>query len=227
MMTYVFGGLVALVLVWAFAPKLYKKLKVKGSVVAEKVSDLIDNPVEEAKYDISVADKELHDAKLKLADLLADIKTNEHKKQVEEDEVTKSQRLAENYASKNDVDNTTKFVLKTKLAQNRVDSLTKQIEGLNDIASKIRKNISNHEVRVEDAKSKVSELAARYENAKLKDKYVNQEFSDSGLKSLEGFEAKVEKFENKVDSKGEVFGTDEVVIEDSDIQDEVNRLLNR
>lgn len=207
MISYIIVGGLALVILACFSPVLFKKLRVKGFVAINAVESLLDNPVEESKFDLAVAKKELNKNRISLAELIGANNTLVNEKHSLEEESAKFDRLATKAGIAGNENDVRTFVNSKnrsdkRLAQISKDSVTNQV-----VIDKLKEAIQQHENRIFDAESKSVELSGRFQNAKLREKLVHTEFSDIGLKGLEGFEKKVQQLEANVEGKVEVFSS--------------------
>ncbi|GAA0117447.1 PspA/IM30 family protein [Clostridium senegalense] len=165
---------------------------------ANKVLDGLENPIEQIDVAIRNRQTAVDNAKRESASFIGSI--NEKRREVNELKSTISQyeEGIKKALSNNDEEKATKFLVKKKDLDKKLESLNITIEKISTSANLVKENIKKLENEVEELKSKKSELAARYSTAEAQAK-VNEILTnvnkDSNI-SIDEIERKIQEKEN-------------------------------
>lgn len=214
-------------LISSLYPSLSKRLKVKANSIIEKVSDTIDDPSEEAKYDIKKAEEELLKYKQTAASLLAQNIKLKADNNVNSSDIDKYNRLAESAASRGNEQDVREFLERKSMSQKKFDTLALVISQNESLLNDIRDNVDKHENRIELAKNKASQLESRLTNAELRDKMSSLSLSDSGLGNLDEFEKRVIEAESLSTAKIQMDTDIESKYTSSNVEEELSGLMSR
>lgn len=214
-------------LISSLYPSLSKRLKVKANSIIEKVSDTIDDPSEEAKYDIKKAEEELLKYKQTAASLLAQNIKLKADNNVNSSDIDKYNRLAESAASRGNEQDAREFLERKSMSQKKFDTLALVISQNESLLNDIRDNVDKHENRIELAKNKASQLESRLTNAELRDKMSSLSLSDSGLGNLDEFEKRVIEAESLSTAKIQMDTDIESKYTSSNVEEELSGLMSR
>lgn len=218
-----------LFVLYSFAPTLYKKVAVKGYTMRKKAEEMLDNPIEEAEFNIDKAKVELNEFKNRVAQLMANNIQLKNRRDSETQDRDKYMRIATKAAGCNNESDAREALENKNKHSSRVEELSSQIVANDNLINKLRDTMSKHEDRLEDAETKSVSLKTRLTNVQLRDKLVSSELDTSGLSSLDDFEKKVEQMEALSDAKSEVFETTlaDKYENDSNIESELASLMNK
>ncbi|GAA0126604.1 PspA/IM30 family protein [Clostridium sp. CTA-19] len=165
---------------------------------ANKVLDGLENPIEQIDIAIRNRQTAVDNAKRESASFIGSI--NEKRREVNELKSTISQyeEGIKKALSNNDEEKATKFLVKKKDLDKKLENLNITIEKISTSANLVKENIKKLENEVEELKSKKSELAARYSTAEAQAK-VNEILTnvnkDSNI-SIDDIERKIQEKEN-------------------------------
>lgn len=210
----------ALIISSAFAPKLLKKTKVLAFTARNALEDAIDNPIQENRYDIEKAEKDLNNYRNQLASLIAANIRLKHEQEDAQGQVDKYTRLADRAAQAGNRGDVTEAVRQKNMHTSRVASITTEVAKNDELIAAINTNIANHQNQIDSAKIKCVQLETRLTNAELRSKMVETTPNTEGLNALNEFEKKVVEEEALVDAKTQVFTVNTLESKYADVQDE-------
>lgn len=210
----------ALMISAAFAPKLLKKTKVLAFTARNALEDVIDNPIQENRYDIEKAEKDLNDYRHQLASLIAANIRLKHEQEDAQGQADKFTRLADRAAQSGNRGDVAEAIRQKNMHASRVESITTEVAKNDELIASINTNIASHQNRIDSAKIKCVQLESRLTNAELRGKMSEKTLNTEGLDALDEFEKKVEEKEALVDAKTQVFTVNTLESKYADVQDE-------
>jgi phage shock protein A len=229
-LAYVIGFVFcAVVIASAFAPKLPKKTKVLAFTARNAIEGAIDNPIQENRYDIEKAEKELIDYRHQLAKLIAANTRLKHEQEDAQGQADKYARLADRAAQAGNRGDVAEAIRQKNMHASRVVSITTELTKNDELISAINTNISNHQNRIDSAKIKCVQLETRLTNAELRGEMVATTLNTEGLNALDDLEKKVEEKESLVDATAQVFTLNTLETKYNDVEDdsEVEALMQK
>ena len=219
----------AVIIASAFAPKLLKKTKVLAFSARNALEGAIDNPIQENRYDIEKAEKELIDYRHQLAKLIAANTRLKHEQEDAQGQADKYGRLADRAAQAGNRVDVADAVRKKNMHAARVVGITSELTKNDELISSINTNIANHQNRIDSAKIKCVQWETRLTNAELRSKMLSTTLNAEGLNALDDLEKKVEEREALVDATAQVFTLNTLETKYSDVEDdsEVEALIQK
>lgn len=170
----------------------------------EDAAKALSDPVRDSRFAIEDSKKQIADFTAKIAQLVASNKRLERERDESAAEVDKFQRFAERAAEAGDENDVRQALEHRSQADQRVLTLTSEIERNYQLIAQLREQLNKARARVANAESNLVRLSARMEGAKVRTELAKASSAfDSGsspLAALDNLEKQVDTLETEAEA---------------------------
>lgn len=192
---------------------LFKSIKNLFRGKADELAAAIADPVRDGKLAIKDSEKQISQFTNQIAKVMAETKKLEKDLSASQKDSEKWLKVAQNAAGAGDQDAARHALEKKQLAEQRVQTLTIEVEKSSTLVSQLREQLNNSKARLSKAKNNLSRLEARSSAAEIRKEFAKAQtdFNSNrdGLAALDDLEKAVNSDEAEAEAFEELAGSTE------------------
>lgn len=218
---------------------LFRSIKNLFRGKADELADALADPVRDGKLAIKDSEKQIEGFTNQIAKVMAETKKLEKDLANSKKDSEKWMEVAKNAAAAGDEDAARHALEKKQMAEQRVQTLTVEVDKSQKLVAQLREQLNNSKARLSKAKNNLSRLEARSSAAEIRKEFAKAQtdFNSNrdGLAALDDLEKAVNSEEAEAEAFEELAGsTEEAKSEDilakysqptSEVDDELAALM--